>query len=1605
MSERSIFLEALDRTDPGERNAYLDEACQGNVQLRQQVESLLRHHAGGGSFLEKPPQELAATIVTGMHDTVDEEVGEITLDFLAPCEKPDRIGKLGPYEVIEVVGRGGMGVVVRAHDVKLDRVVAIKILAPELAANAMAVKRFLREALAAAAVTHDHVVNIHAINDEHRPPFLVMEFVDGLSLQEKIDRSGALELREILRIGMQTASGLAAAHKQGLVHRDIKPANILLENGVERVKITDFGLARAVDDVNITRTGMIAGTPQYMSPEQAQGQVIDHRSDLFALGSVLYAMCTGRPAFRADNAMAVMNRVCQEAPRPIREINPEIPAWLEAIIDRLLSKDAGDRFQSADEVAELLSEWLAHVNQPALIPPPVASPAPKTKRTTGQRPRSTFHTAHRGRWFTRTSHYVIAACLLVGLFALAAVLFLRTNNGTLVIKTDGLGDVQLVVKQGERKIRVIDTEDGRDDVTTRLSVGEYEIEIVGDRPELKLTRDHVLIHRGGEYVVEITHVPLDGRPAGGIFGQRQPKAAPLPQEVEKLVRHIFSGWGGALSPDGSKLVRQTGRVGANPNGHLELVDLESGKRMRLLAGGKDPAWSPLPDGPIATVLHNGGDETIWLIEPDSGKARKLAPGGFPSWSADGQTLFYLHQPSGEVRALAVNVEGAKPRVLWTKPGNLYPAVSPTGRHMAVFNSGHFLVKDLESRQTIADVDAKNWGGTLAGWSPDGRYVAFGSYGVGDNRGLWLLDIQDKQAVQLLSGSFTLPRWSADGKRMVFDHRPGQRVCVVDVEELLALGKTPADAAIKPPLKLLGRFEGHTSNVKAVAVSPDGNLAASASGYPRGDQSLRLWDIATRKQIRRFDGHTNQVLSVAFSPDGKRLLSGSADGTARLWDIEDGKELQKFEGHELWVNGVAFMPDGTQVITSCAKAGAVRIWDVETGQEIRKLTQPVSGQLAIAISPDGKRLLSGSNNTARIWDVQSGTLLRILDGHAAQIEDATFSSDGRLALTCALDGTIRLWDVDAGKETGRFAGHTGGVVSVTFAEGDRRIVSGGYDGSVRMWNVASQREVARVQKEEYWFQSVRVVPKSQLVLTGGGDRSRVAGRPVRIDPMHLWELPQDVPEELEEIGEIRRFRGHQFGVRGDPVVSPDGSLIAAMGEGVRIWDVESGQQRTHLPVEDESSVIFLTQDPRLVAIGTIDGDILIWNMQLNREQRRLSAHGGEVHSLALSPDGKTLAAASFRKGDGDAKLWNLETYESDTLIVEPTHTILFTPDGKRVITATEGDRGTLRVWDTDMGSEIFQMTDIMREGHHVEAIAVSPDGGHLAVGGGNWRTGSGELVLIDLEQRNVIHRRADSISDFRSVTFSPDGRLLAVGAGLGRVVLFNARTWQELTTFTAYHWHDGPLGRIVSGLHFLPEGESLLVSAEFEDAGLWRLSADALVQNAHRRSETGLSSEIIKSLVSEAAGIPNQEWITLAEDKKGPHEEAVNGTPLSLLLLTLNSMEAAKENADVMKDFWYLTETLPKPTQIADAIWISKAKGYASFIQPEYITQVTGRTNDQTAQGYVAFAVPKLYTGRVNYTARRSAEGWRIEEFHLPHYGIAIRRQNEGRWESVVDDSR
>lgn len=426
-----------------------------------------------------------------LHEDQEEGHEEQPLDsilkLLGPTDDPHKLGRIGTYEVTGVIGRGGMGVVFKAFDAALNRFVAIKMLLPHLAVSGAARKRFAREGQAAAAVIDDNVMPIYSVAEWQDVPYLVTQYCRGTTLQKRIQDQGPLELKEILRIGMQTARGLAAAHAQGLVHRDVKPSNILLDGTVERALLTDFGLARAVDDASITRTGVIAGTPQYMSPEQARGGSVDARSDLFGLGCVLYAMCTGRPPFRAENSYAVLRLITDEEPRPIREINPEIPEWLCRLIHRLMAKSPNDRFSSAAEVATLLEQCLAHVQQPTVAPVPEQL---QSKKTAGQRIRS-------GR------SMVAIGALLLGLLGLfGVVISLQSQDGTLLIESS-VDDVTVKVSQGDTVVRKLTVTKAGTKIN--VAAGSYLVEIEGNVDGIAIENDKVNLRRGQTEIVKLTY--------------------------------------------------------------------------------------------------------------------------------------------------------------------------------------------------------------------------------------------------------------------------------------------------------------------------------------------------------------------------------------------------------------------------------------------------------------------------------------------------------------------------------------------------------------------------------------------------------------------------------------------------------------------------------------------------------------------------------------------------------------------------------------------------------------------------------------------------------------------------------------------------------------------------------------------------------------------------------------------------------------------------------------------------------------------------------------------------------------------------------------------
>jgi serine/threonine protein kinase len=708
---KAIFLAALEKTTAAERAAYLDEACAQDPSVRQRVETLLQAHDRPDSLLDLPATK---------HLAVEDDPS--ALDFLEPSARPGSPGRLGHYHVLEVLGRGGMGVVLRAFDEKLHRVVALKVLTPALASNAAARKRFVREARAAAAVTHQNVIAIHGVEDTGRAPYLVMQCIDGPTLQEKLNTSGPLGLSETLRIGLQIAEGLAAAHRQGLIHRDIKPANILLENGIERVKITDFGLARTVDDASLTQSGYIAGTPLYMSPEQARGEPLDHRSDLFSLGSVLYALCTGYPPFQAPNSMAVLKQVCEDTPRPLREINPAVPDWLETLITRLHAKNPANRFAAASEVAAVLSQHLARLQSgvdsadPQLPAGPAASGHP-------------------------------ARSLL--------------SKPSRLLGWAGLGLLALAVAfagwwwQQQRSPGPTPAGDGHETAPP----GSMPAQPVVLKPSRTLPQ-----HTNGVHALAFSR---DGKvlASGGLDQNIY-----LWDTATWQVRGPLRGHPGdvtdlAFSPDNSRLASVTS---AGDTCLVRLWDVATARAAGTLGGPSDGQWAVAfsPDG--KTLACGGRDKDLHLLDAATGAQRLLLPGVDPSY----------------VRALSFAPDGGRiatggsgPPRLWDTttgqevatsvpiPDGYCPVFLPGGQGLAGWNHGlgRILLCQLPSGQIREQWPAHPEIMGLA-VSPDGRFLA--SIGQDGVARVW--SSADKTEVATLNGhqgAILAAAFTPDGARL------------------------------------------------------------------------------------------------------------------------------------------------------------------------------------------------------------------------------------------------------------------------------------------------------------------------------------------------------------------------------------------------------------------------------------------------------------------------------------------------------------------------------------------------------------------------------------------------------------------------------------------------------------------------------------------------------------------------------------------------------------------------------------------------------------------------------------------------------------------------
>ncbi|MCA2587539.1 MAG: hypothetical protein IM512_17190 [Microcystis sp. M34BS1] len=545
-----------------------------------------------------------------------------------------------------------------------------------------------------------------------------------------------------------------------------------------------------------------------------------------------------------------------------------------------------------------------------------------------------------------------------------------------------------------------------------------------------------------------------------------------------------------------------------------------------------------------------------------------------------------------------------------------------------------------------------------------------------------------------------------------------------------------------------RLLGHNMRVTSVSFSRDGRTLASGSR----DNTIKLWNIRTGKEIRTLQGHNSRVSSVSFSRDGKTLASGSDDKTIKLWNVETGQEIRTFKGHNSSVYSVSFSRDG-KTLASGSDDKTIKLWNVETGQEIRTFKGHNGSVFSVSFSPDGKTLATSSgDNTIKLWNVETGQEIRTLSGHNSFVYSVNFSSDGKTLVTGSGDNTIKLWNVETGQEIRTLSGHNSFVRSVSFSSDGKTLATGSGDKTIKLWNIETGQEIRTFKGHNKPISSVSFSSNGKTLATGSDDKT-----------IKLWNGSTG-----QAIRTLKGHNGSVFSVN----FSSDGKTLATGSDDktIKLWNVETGQEIRTLQGHNKpvTSVSF-SRDGRTLASGSWDNTIKLWDIETGQEIRTLSGHNGYVYSVSFSPDGKTLATGS---GDKTIKLWNVETGQEIRTLKGHNGSVFsvnFSSDGKTL--ATGSDDKTIKLWNGSTGQAIRTLSG---DNSIVFSVNFSSDGKTLATG-----SDDKTIKLWNVETGKEIHTLTGHDRSVTSVSFSPDGKTLASGSWDNTIKLWNGSNGWDL----------------------------------------------------------------------------------------------------------------------------------------------------------------------------------------------------------------------------------
>ena len=1153
-----------------------------------------------------------------------------------------RLRYFGDYELLEEIARGGMGVVYKARQASLNRVVAIKMIkAGELASEAE-VKRFRLEAEAAANLDHPNIVAIYEVGEQEGQHYFSMRLVEGVSLAAQAQKSGLTNQRSVAQTLAKVARAVHHAHQRGILHRDLKPGNILLDAQGEP-HVTDFGLAKRVDlDSSLTVSGAAMGTPSYMAPEQAAGKTkhLTTAVDIWSLGAVLYFLLTGHPPFQGATPLETMRKVMEEEPTPPSQVLPRsghreafssnsalrmphsaIDRDLETICLKCLEKDPRRRYASADALADDLERWMRQ--EP--IQARASSPWERTVKWARRKP---------------------AQASLVGLSAGAALVLwtlvlvnraevqrerdiARVAEGAALRERDAANHAKAEAQTQRRRAEAALLQLELESAESFLASGQsakalaYLAQILRKNPTNSAVATRALAAlTQRSFALGNPRLPPVG---GGLTAQMVTAAlwqgsTQVGQGLSERLKYYQDGLAAEGDLAGARF---------SPNGRLLLLLSPMDKTARIWdAPTRQPRGEPLkhetwvwngyfsPDGQrVATLCF---DNTVWMW--DVGTGQRLAQPlqhhhviRSAQFSADGQRLVTACMDwqariwdvqTGQQVGVPLKHEGAVLFAQFSPDGQCVVTVSQdhTAR-LWVAGTGQPLTLPLAHADVV-------W---MAQFSPDGQWVATGC--ADGTARVWVVSTGKPANVPARPDErITCVQFSPDGQRVLAGFRDGSaRIWETRTGKILT---TP-----RP----------HSRAVTAVQFSPDGIKVVTASA----DGTARLWDGDTGQTLGEPLEHGDAVTAAQFTEEGQGLATVCAGRTARVWNVRPGQALPVLIPHRRAVKQVHFSSDSQRLVTASGDFTA-QVWEVPTGRAIGPPLKHAHGVNDAGFSPNGQQVVTASTDqSARVWDAATGQLLVGLLGHRKEVITAQFSPDGQRVVTASYDGTARIWDAHTGQPLTEPLKHKKEVWVAQFSPDGRWVVTASLDETARLWNAQTGESAGQPLKHSFVVVSALFSPDGQQVVTAAWDRTA-----------RLWDARTAQPL-TGPFRHNKNVNSAQF--------SPDGGWVvtASADQTARVWDARTGQPLTE-PIHHADAVnsAQFTSDAQRVITASVDRTVRGWDARTGQPLLEPIEHDDGVIIARVSPDDHWVATGCYDSpgsglrmtggGNPKARLYELPT---------------------------------------------------------------------------------------------------------------------------------------------------------------------------------------------------------------------------------------------------------------------------------------------------------------------------------------------------------------------------